>query len=76
MNVLNLWKVNRRTKINGGDLDAALGQTANEFPFIVIDNACPGCFGQEVADKAMLDLIEKMGGNPWSAETYSEEGQA
>lgn len=76
MNVLNLWQVNRRTAINGGDLEEALGKSADDMPFIVLDNACPRCFGAEAADKAMLDLVERMGGDPWNPETYTEQGQA
>lgn len=77
MNVLNLWRVNRKYQVNGGDLKKAMGTTADDLPFIVIENACFKCCGEEAADSAILDLQKRMGGNPFNPATYEkEDGQA
>lgn len=77
MHVLNLWKANRKYQVNGGDIKKAIGPTADDLPFIVIENACFKCCGEEAADTAMLALQERMGGNPFNPATYEkEDGQA
>lgn len=75
INVLNVWRIQRRYRINGGDASEAIGGSSDDLPFIVLENACPDCCGESACDEAHRELERRMGGNPWSPETYEGEGQ-
>lgn len=76
INVLNIWRVQRRYRVNGGDISEALGDNVSDLPFIILENACPSCCGEAAHNEAVADLVRKMGGDPWSGETFKDEGQA
>lgn len=67
VNVLNVWAVQRAHK-NGTSVHDAVGDALNNF--IVLENACPKCCGEDAFNQAMTDLREKMGGDAWDPKTY------
>lgn len=73
--VLNVWRIQRRYQVNGGDVSEAMGNSADNLPFIILENACPACCGEQACDNAHRELERKMGGNPWNPDTYKDQGQ-
>ena len=74
--VLNVWRIQRRYRVNGGDVAAAVGQSVSDLPFIELENACPACCGEAAHTEAMIELGRQMGGDPFAPETFDNEGQA